>query len=40
MKRTRGLQRVDNVRVYGVTGHVIVGQYVALPRVRPEGVLR
>lgn len=27
------LLRVDNVRVYGVTGHRILGQYIALPRV-------
>jgi len=27
------LERVENVRVYGVTGHKIVGQFVALPRV-------
>lgn len=27
------LQRVDNVRVYGVTGHKIVGQFIAMPRV-------
>jgi predicted aspartyl protease len=27
------LQRVDSVRVYGVTGHKIVGQYIAMPRV-------
>ena len=27
------LQRVDNARVFGVTGHRIVGQYIALPKV-------
>jgi len=27
------LQRVDNVRVYGVTGHKVVGQFIAMPRV-------
>jgi hypothetical protein len=27
------LERVDNVRVYGVTGHKIVGQFIAMPRV-------
>jgi len=27
------LRRVDHVRVYGVTGHKIVGQFIALPRV-------
>lgn len=27
------LERIDNVRVYGVTGHKIVGEYIALPRV-------
>ena len=27
------LERVDNVRVYGVTGQVIVGQAIALPKV-------
>ncbi len=27
------LQRVDNVRVYGVTGQVIAGQFIALPKV-------
>lgn len=32
-KQHSGLQRVDNVRVFGVTGHKIVGQFIALPRV-------
>ena len=27
------LERVDNVRVYGVTGQVIVGQFIGLPKV-------
>ena len=27
------LQRVDNVRVYVVTGHKVVGQFIAMPRV-------
>lgn len=27
------LLRVDNVRVFGVTGHKIVGQFIALPKV-------
>jgi hypothetical protein len=27
------LERVDNVRVYGVTGQVIIGQAIALPKV-------
>lgn len=27
------LERVDNVRIYGVTGHKIVGQFIAMPRV-------
>ncbi len=27
------LTRVDNVRVYGVTGHKVVGQFIALPKV-------
>jgi predicted aspartyl protease len=27
------LMRVDNVRVYGVTGHKLVGQFIALPKV-------
>lgn len=27
------IKRVDDVRVFGVTGHVITGQYLALPRV-------
>jgi hypothetical protein len=27
------LRRVDNVRVYGVTGHKVVGQFIAMPRV-------
>lgn len=27
------LTRIENARVYGVTGHKIVGQYIALPKV-------
>ena len=27
------LQRINNARIFGVTGHKIVGQYIALPRV-------
>jgi hypothetical protein len=27
------LRRVDNVRIFGVTGHKILGQFIALPRV-------
>ncbi len=27
------LTRVDNMNVFGVTGHVLAGQYIALPRV-------
>lgn len=27
------LTRIDNVRIYGVTGHKIVGQFIALPKV-------
>jgi predicted aspartyl protease len=27
------LQRVDNARVFGVTGHMVVGQFIALPKV-------
>jgi hypothetical protein len=27
------LERVDNVKVVGVTGHVILGQFIALPKV-------
>jgi hypothetical protein len=27
------LTRVDNVRIYGVTGHKITGQYITLPKV-------
>lgn len=27
------LERVDNIRVYGVTGQVIAGQHIALPKV-------
>lgn len=28
-----GLQRVENMQVFGVTGHVLAGQYIQLPRV-------
>lgn len=28
-----GLDRVDNMKIFGVTGHVLAGQYIALPRV-------
>lgn len=27
------LERVDNVRIFGVTGHAVTGQYIALPKV-------
>ena len=27
------LDRVDNMSIFGVTGHVLAGQYIALPRV-------
>ncbi len=27
------LERVDNVKIVGVTGHAIIGQYIALPKV-------
>ncbi|MDP3493218.1 MAG: retroviral-like aspartic protease family protein, partial [Hyphomonadaceae bacterium] len=27
------LERVENMKVFGVTGHVLTGQYIALPRV-------
>jgi len=27
------LERIENVRVYGVTGHKLVGQFIALPKV-------
>jgi hypothetical protein len=27
------LERIDDVRVFGVTGHVIMGQYIGLPKV-------
>jgi len=27
------LERVDNVRIFGVTGHKIIGQFIALPKV-------
>lgn len=27
------LMRIENARVYGVTGHKVVGQYIALPKV-------
>lgn len=27
------LSRVDNVRIFGVTGHKIIGQFIALPKV-------
>lgn len=27
------LKRVDNARVFGVTGHMVVGQFIGLPRV-------
>ena len=33
MKHHPQLQRVDNARVYGVTGHKVVGQFIALPKV-------
>lgn len=32
-KRHPKLMRIDNVQIYGVTGHSIVGQYINLPRV-------
>ena len=32
-RRHPRLERVNNVRVYGVTGHKIVGQHIAMPRV-------
>lgn len=32
-KHHPGLERVNNVRVYGVTGHRIIGQFIAMPRV-------
>lgn len=33
LKHHPKLRRVDNARVYGVTGHKVIGQYIALPRV-------
>lgn len=33
LKQHPRLQRVNNARIYGVTGHKIVGQYIALPKV-------
>ncbi len=33
LKSNPRLMRLDNVSVYGVTGHVLVGQYILLPKV-------